>query len=682
MKKYIYKIGIILLFFSSYSIDAQSQSQMEEFDEFLMSEGGFEEIEPPGSAPCDCGGFGDLTFVNSLNALDVAFANEALLTAVRDRNKKDWIAKQQGIIKYEIEKKFNKLFDTFEDAQRELFIYSEQNNIVINAVNPRNKYGGLKSKGFGVQRGYLSEFKLLQLRELEIKAGNIHNPEFGYLTVDGVPLKDIKNIEDLSLKWNNTYGKFRTNYRETSFNNSVYQNLQYLGQGLTDEVLLLKNLYYNNFDEWEELNYMQFLINYENIKRLTSVPYYYPKLLALFNKFKDTDKATSPVIESYALRKSHYPSLFRTDYDLTLEIYELLQNPEDFNEATHLARKEAERLRMEAEGLTNLMSSIDISNFLITNLIKELKIDIDAQKNWLYAHRTEAGKIDDFLDANRSGGVASADAKGFAKGILEVDRILDGQFQIKSTGKFPQELDSCCPGGCCPDQSIYGNDPIIKEFGIDPIQSAIDGTFNILVSATELIGSDNWVGSRIRKIMLEIGVQVSSDVENEYLAAVYRIRKRDGVLIVEHRPGLLRSMLDLGLDTFDMVAFLSPSKGGGAFLAIKANGITIASITKLFRGISETISSSRRIIGGNTSRGIQALSKKISRGDLPYQGLKATQEQVEKIIQSVMLSKNRLDKVTRNQQGIEVIDIFDTVSKRGIRLIKSTNEFDTFINYN
>lgn len=46
-----------------------------------------------------------------------------------------------------------------------------------------------------------------------------------------------------------------------------------------------------------------------------------------------------------------------------------------------------------------------------------------------------------------------------------------------------------------------------------------------------------------------------------------------------------------------------------------------------------------------------------------------------------MLSKNRLDRVTRNQQGIEVIDIFDTVTRRGIRIIKSTGEFDTFINY-
>jgi len=156
------------------------------------------------------------------------------------------------------------------------------------------------------------------------------------------------------------------------------------------------------------------------VARSVLVPYYYPKLLALFNKFKDTDKATSPVIESYALGKSHYPSLFSRDYDLTLEIYELLQNPADFNEATHLARKEAERLRMEAEGLTNLMSSISSSGFAIANLIKELEIDIDAQKNWLYAHATEAEVYRDFIDAHKSDLIK---AQNWAKGQIELETM-------------------------------------------------------------------------------------------------------------------------------------------------------------------------------------------------------------------------------------------------------------------
>jgi len=90
-------------------------------------------------------------------------------------------------------------------------------------------------------------------------------------------------------------------------------------------------------------------------------------------------------------------------------------------------------------------------------------------------------------------------------------------------------------------------------------------------------------------MMNSLGIDVPDDIENVSLATIYRVRKRDGILIIEYRPGLLRSMLDVGLDTLDILSFLSPSRGGGAFLAARSGGrITITNITNHIRRIAVT----------------------------------------------------------------------------------------------
>ncbi|WP_299132557.1 hypothetical protein [uncultured Tenacibaculum sp.] len=324
-------------------------------------------------------------------------------------------------------------------------------------------------------------------------------------------------------------------------------------------------------------------------------------------------------------------------------------------------------------GITgNSYSEVYRLNDLLDNSLNE------DQLNWV---KRNSERVPYFHSVIKNNG-ESVKAKKWTEQAISFEVLFEKQLQIKQTGEVPSEISGCCPGSCCPDPFIYENDLIIKEYGVAPVQAAVDGFFNLFSDVAGLIGTEYWFGGRVRKLMIEIGMTVPTDIANEHLAAIFKIRKRNGVVILEYREGILKEMLDLGLNSLDMIAFLSPSKGGGAFLAIKTNGVTIAGIQKLFEFVSETISSSNRIVNGNTTRGVQALSKKISRGDLAYQGLKSTQEQAQKIIQEVMLSKNRLDKLTRNQQGVEVLDIFDTQTKRGIRLIKSTNAFDTFINYN
>lgn len=186
-------------------------------------------------------------------------------------------------------------------------------------------------------------------------------------------------------------------------------------------------------------------------------------------------------------------------------------------------------------------------------------------------------ELSEIIDLNNN----SIEVKVFAKQAIALEVTLSKQLQVKQTGLIPSELSTCCP-----DYGDYQNDLIIKEYGIQPVQAAVDGTFNVIVSTISTFKSNEWVGKRVRRIMLEIGMNVPADVTNEHLAAIFKIRKRNGVVIVEYREGILGTMLDFGLNTLDMISFLTPSKGGGAFLASKIGGISITKMTQHLRNIS------------------------------------------------------------------------------------------------
>jgi hypothetical protein len=91
------------------------------------------------------------------------------------------------------------------------------------------------------------------------------------------------------------------------------------------------------------------------------------------------------------------------------------------------------------------------------------------------------------------------------------------------------------------------------------------------------------------------------------------------------------------------------------------------------------IQSSKGVKKGTESRGIQALKKKVHRGDAAYKDLPTNQSTVNKIIRSVMNSPNRIRQATRNQQGVKVIDYFNPSTGQGVRVIEETGAFDTFI---
>jgi hypothetical protein len=364
INNYLHKIILFFLLVSN-TIVGQIERQdirikPKKADEFLV-DFGFNDIIG-GLNGTNNGGedIADFSF-NWGNSFNTAVNNEILLRKAYEKRKRDWFNKQKNLIKENIESKLGNNFNNYNEARDALFLFSEQENIRINSITPKNKYGNLRSQGFAIQNNHLRDLKFLQLRKLEINANNINNSAYKYIKVDGIALKDIKTLNNLISKWNSLYDDFGENYGTTYYYKNVYKTLQQINSesGLKDLVISLKNNYYNSFDEWEQVNLMQFLLNFEEIKKYSRPPYPYNPLLG---KFKDIDRATSPVIEEYAQQNSGMRSdLFTKSCTIRIRA------------GRHYITKVIPECRKaQTDALNDLLNNINVDDLILENAQNEL----------------------------------------------------------------------------------------------------------------------------------------------------------------------------------------------------------------------------------------------------------------------------------------------------------------------
>ncbi|WP_157802164.1 RHS repeat-associated core domain-containing protein [Flavobacterium sp. 1] len=281
---------------------------------------------------------------------------------------------------------------------------------------------------------------------------------------------------------------------------------------------------------------------------------------------------------------------------------------------------------------------------------------------------------------------------------------------------------------------FFAPDPLFKEY---PHNSVYAFSGNKVIASIELEGlEDVWVadgGSTVKKVGPYVGAYTSEQAaNNRYLEATARkpkvarpqaeIRSDDleaqvnkyrgenpGLAIsrgvidgFQQAPGVILPEIALaklgkfyeGYKVFKQskmaiqAAKLAAKTDNAAYhgLEFLDDGIRMVEapiqmqVPKI-SSIDDIVKSAQRIISKNTTRGVQALAKKIGRGDEAYRGLKANQATADVIINDVMSSESKITVPTRNQQGVEVIDYYNTTSNQGVRVIKESGEFDTFINY-
>lgn len=250
-----------------------------------------------GTSGGDWGLLGNITFGGGTNG---ALASHELIEKAKERNFRAWLDKQNNLIKKEIEKQLGQTFSSFNAAQKAYFKDLEKKN--INKYTPylKNKYKSLRDKSTESKDLATHKMRLIQLRENEIKSGNIHNPKYGYLKINDLPINQITSLSQLpNLKEKEHRIFARTSVSELNYDN-IYRKLYELpNEGILNDLYKLQVDYYNSdrFDSFERLDLMQAYLNNVRIS-----------IMFIHEPIKPIDFADSFYVENYGLNNADTPN--------------------------------------------------------------------------------------------------------------------------------------------------------------------------------------------------------------------------------------------------------------------------------------------------------------------------------------------------------------------------------------
>ena len=193
--------------------------------------------------------------------LNAGFQYEAAQKAALD----NWYSAQRVLIETEIDKYFNKTFANYKEAVNATFIdYGKSNhkNFDYNLRNLKNKQIAISDDYEPQNKIKLIDLKLLQLRKLEINAGNINNSEYPYSKVNGIPLKDYRTINSINVNWNAIKTNLIPNLAKQQNANYFSIALNNLDSSFDTYLLnLQRTFYHDNLNHGQRLFLEQFCIN-------------------------------------------------------------------------------------------------------------------------------------------------------------------------------------------------------------------------------------------------------------------------------------------------------------------------------------------------------------------------------------------------------------------------------------
>ncbi|WP_010520446.1 hypothetical protein [Aquimarina agarivorans] len=394
MKKIYQQLTLLLFVLGSVTIQAQflNPDKPTNQNEFLIG-GGNAIIAGPGDGCRNCSSeIRDFNFAFS-NSFNAALANELLIQQAARRAAHDWYEKQKEVIR----KHLNNFFDhsgDYEQAKNRLFTESEKRAIDINRFDIQNEYNRLNSNVSRGKNQDLKGLRALKQRELEIKNGNISNSLYADVRVNGVPLKNINNLSSITrernkiLLTNNLDRKLWGSHQYSFLAKSMDRNNPFQEE-LLRETNRVKNQYYNSYDYWDRLNYIQLLVHTEKILKSRGFPgiVFSNQELQIFGKFDGkTAVATRAYIENF-LQQEYLDNMYVMHPDYWKVLLDkhfggLLLNQ---NAAKNLHRKliKEERDRLVKNTPLGANTSVDY-------LVNELGITNKDEFNWLNANPNRA----------------------------------------------------------------------------------------------------------------------------------------------------------------------------------------------------------------------------------------------------------------------------------------------------
>lgn len=142
----------------------------------------------------------------------------------------------------------------------------------------------------------------------------------------------------------------------------------------------------------------------------------------------------------------------------------------------------------------------------------------------------------------------------------------------------------------CPNPPCEGNFDATVVLSVQIINGFFDGAVNTIAYLGSPLRSSESRGRIVRELMEESGIIVNTDVDNNTLGNLFKLRSRGRELTFEPaNQDFWDSLKDIGISLLDIVAIVSPSSGGGAFLFVKngAGKITSASISTYFKKLKQ-----------------------------------------------------------------------------------------------
>ncbi len=128
--------------------------------------------------------------------------------------------------------------------------------------------------------------------------------------------------------------------------------------------------------------------------------------------------------------------------------------------------------------------------------------------------------------------------------------------------------------------------PSPEELWSFSIPGLLRGTSDALANASlivvEYTSPDIAEGQLIRNMMEFEGFIVPTGISNTTLGNLFSARREGGRFIFEFDTSVGTDILNIGINLVDILSLLSPSKGGGAFLAVRGGGHITKTVLKQY----------------------------------------------------------------------------------------------------
>lgn len=215
IKKNIFLLGILFLLFSNTVIaqrDHIIRAGEEAGGEYLGGNSGGLILDDLNQAKSVNSNTEDLNLNWGNNPLGVAFQNALNFELANNIMLDVWLGRQENKIREYLQDYLGKSFPHFSDAKQAFFERIENRNIEWNKKFAKQPLQDTKNIYDERTKFNLNQLNLLLIRKTEIESGNINNSQFGNTEVEGIKLRDIKDLNLINQKWSIVYDNFSHNH--------------------------------------------------------------------------------------------------------------------------------------------------------------------------------------------------------------------------------------------------------------------------------------------------------------------------------------------------------------------------------------------------------------------------------------------------------------------------------------